>query len=188
MPKALPEHVLPLRLARQGDTLEGSVSLERMPRLATLTCENAGDTSEGGADGGAGSARFTLRFGYDDAGQARVLGRIEAQPVMLCQRCLEPMRVDLVCDVSLALVAQDTDVSTLDPGYEPLVVGESPQRLSDLIEDEIILALPNFARHQRGTCRMPAGADAADDDSAPQESRRENPFAVLKHLKSRKSS
>ncbi|MDX1434454.1 MAG: YceD family protein, partial [Gammaproteobacteria bacterium] len=138
MPKALPEHVLPLELARKGELLEGSVPLEPMARLATLLHDSAG------------SARFALRFGYDDEGQARVLGRIEAQPVMLCQRCLEPMRIELECEVSLALVPEGTDTATLDPGYEPLVVGEAPQRLSELIEDEIILALPNFARHRQG--------------------------------------
>lgn len=176
MPKAPPEQLLPLELARKGEQLEGSVPLEAMPRLATLLHDSAG------------GARFALHFGYDDEGQARVLGRIEAQPVMLCQRCLEPMRIEVACDVSLALVPEGADTSMLDPGYEPLVVGDSPQRLSDLIEDEIILALPSIARHRQGACRMPAGADAVEDTSALETPQRENPFAILKSIKSRKPS
>ena len=175
MPKAPPEHVLPLRLARAGETLEGSVALARMARLATLLHD------------GAGEARFTLRFGYDAEGQARVLGRIDAHPVMLCQRCLEPMQVDVACDVSLALVEEGADTSTLDTGYDPLVVGESPLALADLVEDEIILALPNFTRHPPGVCRMPAGSDA-DEETGDDAPRRENPFAVLKSLKTRTRS
>lgn len=175
MPNTLPEHVLPRRLALEGKTLEGSLALEGMSRLVALLHDSAG------------SARFALRFGFDDEGQARVLGRIEAQPVMLCQRCLEPLRVDVICDVSLALVPEGADTTKLDPRYEPLMVGEAPQRLSDLIEDEIILALPNFARHRRGECQMPPGADAGGDGTE-QESTRENPFSVLESLKSRKPS
>ena len=175
MPKAPPEHVLPLRLARAGERLEGVVPLDRMTRLATLLHESTGE------------ARFVLRFGYDGEGQARVLGRIDARPVMLCQRCLEPMQVEVACDVSLALLAEGADTSTLDPGYDPLVVGQSPLALADLVEDEIILALPNFARHPQGVCRMPAGADA-EDDTGGDAPRRENPFAVLKSLNTRKRS
>ena len=179
MPKALPEHVLPLRLAHKGEKLEGDVSLGRMSRLATLLHHAHGNTDESGA----GSAHVELSFGYDDEGQARITGRVEARPVMICQRCLEPMPVEVACDVSLALVVEGTDTSKLDSGYEPLVVGESPQSLADLVEDEIMLALPSIARHQPDSCRMPAGADVEDDASAPHEQRRDNPFAVLKRLK-----
>jgi uncharacterized protein len=184
MSKALPERIYPFRLARQGETLQGSVAPEQMLRLAELLHERGG------------SAEFELGFDHDDDGQARVLGRIQASVVMLCQRCLEPMRVELECEVRLALVREDSDTAALDSRYEPLKVGEEPVSLSVLVEDEILLALPNFSRHPSGTCRMPAGADdivgvqSVGDGEAAQsgESTRENPFSILKSLKSRDSS
>jgi uncharacterized protein len=184
MSKALPERVYPFRLARHGETLEGSVAPEQMPRLAELLHDRAG------------RAEFELRFGHDDEGQASMLGRIGASLVMLCQRCLEPMQVDVECEVRVALVHEDAEVAALDVRYEPLKVGEEPVSLPGLVEDELLLAVPNFSRHPRGECEVPAGADVVDD-AAPVwdgkneisgESAKENPFSILKSLKSRKPS
>lgn len=184
MPKALPEHILPIRLARRGETLEGSVAIAKMPRLAALL------------DDPSGCARFALRFGVDEVGQSCVLGRIEATLVMLCQRCLEPMRVAVECDVALALVAEGGDAASLDTRYEPLILGEAPVSLAGFVEDELILAVPGISRHASGECEMPPGADSVDDgvsDGAggavvkSGDSGKENPFSVLKSLKSRKS-
>lgn len=180
MSKALPERILPFRLARHGETLQGSVPIGQMPRLGDLLHERAG------------SAKFELRFGHDEQGQACVLGRIEASVVMLCQRCLEPMRVELASRVCLALVREDGEIAGLDARYEPLKPGEEAVLLAELVEDEVLLALPNFSTHPGGACEMPAGADAPGDaavdggDSA--DTAGENPFSILESLKSRKPS
>lgn len=184
MSKALPEHIHPFRLARQGETLQGSVPIAKMKRLADLLDEPAG------------SAEFELRFGYDDQGQACVTGRIDAGVVMICQRCLEPMQVEVSCRVCLALVREDADVAALDARYEPLKVGEEPVSVPGLVEDEVLLALPQFSRHAPGACEMPTGADALEEagtagdgrDGDSGETERENPFSILKSLKSRNSS
>ena len=184
MPKALPEHIYPLRLARQGETLAGSVALGQMPRLAAMLCESTG------------TAQLALRLARDDGGQACVCGRIDASLVVLCQRCLEPMRIDVGRDVCLALVHEDAEAAALDARYEPLLVGEQPVSLPGLIEDELILALPDFSRHPDGSCEMPPGADVVDDSARGEgdskvetsgDSGEENPFSILKTLKPRKS-
>lgn len=177
MSKALPELIHPFRLARGGETLRGSIPTGRMPRLGELLCRPCDE------------ARFELHFGFDDQGQARVLGRIEAGLVMRCQRCLEPMEVEVACPVSLALVHEDGEIAGLDADYEPLKVTDEGISLTALIEDELLLGLPSFALHPPGACEMPAGADAADASGAESGgSGRENPFSILKSLKSRESS
>ena len=181
MPKALPEHIYPLRLARRGETLSGSVELGQMPRLAALL-----HRSTGGAD-------IALRFDRDDDGQACVLGRIDAECEVLCQRCLEPMYIDVEREVSLALVHEDAEAAGLDARYDPLLVGEEPVSLPGMIEDELLLALPDFSRHPDGQCEMPPGADIVDDDARGEndgkagDSGEENPFLILQTLKPRKS-
>jgi uncharacterized protein len=183
MSKAPPEQIYPLRLARHGETLKGSVAPEQMPRLAELAEERGG------------RAQFELRFDHDEDGQACVRGHIGASLVMLCQRCLEPMHVDVECEVSVALVHEDAEAAALDIRYEPLMVGDEPVSLPRLVEDEIMLALPNFSRHPRGACEMPPGADSVDEAPPARdggrseksgESARENPFSILKSLKTRK--
>jgi uncharacterized protein len=185
MSKAPPEHVYPLRLARHGESLIGNVTLAQMARLAELL------------DEGAGRVDFELRFGRDDAGQACVLGHMVARLAVICQRCLEPMEMDVEREVRIALVRGNDEVATLDATYDPMLVGDEPVLLSGLIEDELILAMPNFSRHPRGECEMPEGADTVDftDDSAGHgdshmddtagEAGEGNPFSILESLKPR---
>lgn len=184
MSKALPEHIYPLRLARHGESLAGSMLLTQMPRIADMLCE------------GANSADFTLRFGYDGGGQACVLGHIDAKLVVLCQRCLGPMEIGVARKVHLALVGENDDLAALDAAYDPLPVGDGPVSLAGMVEDEIILAMPNFACHPRSECQMPPGADAVNviDEGAPGddvdtagESGKDNPFSILESLKPRKT-
>ncbi len=187
MSKALPEHIHPLRLVHHGESLAGSVVVEQMPRLVEMLHERA---SRG---------EFELRFGLDDGGRACVLGRIDARLVVLCQRCLKPMDIDVERDVRLALVRGNAEAAALDDTYDALLVGDEPVSLSGLLEDEIILAMPNFPRHPRGECEMPRGAVGVDhtDESGEGgkdyngdtagESGEENPFSVLKSLKPRKT-
>jgi len=185
MPKPLPERIYPHRLCRLGETLAGSMALEHMPRLAEMLHE---------ADG---RATLDLRFGRDDSGLECVRGRIDASVVVICQRCLEPMTIDIEREVSLAPVEGDDEAAALDTRYEPLLVGDEPLSLPALVEDELILALPNFSRHPRGACSMPTGADVDDGNRETQdagsespsgESGEENPFSVLQTFKSRKPS
>ena len=187
MSKAPPELLYPLRLARGRESLAGGVGTEQMRRLAEMLLE------------GAGWADFELRFGHDDGGQACVLGRIQAKLKVLCQRCLEPMDITVERQVRLALVRDDTQAAQADAGYDPLLLGDRPISLSGLVEDELILAMPNFPRHPRGECEMPRGAVGVDhtDESGEGgedhngdtagESGEENPFTVLKSLKPRKT-
>ena len=180
MSKALPAQIHPFRLALRGETLTGRVAPGKMPRLAEML--HAGD----------GHADFELRFGYDDAGQACVLGHVEAVLVVLCQRCLEPMNLHVRRPVRLALVREQGQASALDDAYEPLLVGDEALSLSGIVEDELILAMPNFSRHASGECQMPPGADVLDDHSAAHGAGHgdasgkgddDNPFSVLKELK-----
>ena len=179
MSKALPERIQPLRLAERGASLSGSVLTQQMPRLGGLL------------HGKAGQADLRLRFGRDDGGQAHVSGRIDARLAVVCQRCLEPMEIDVEREVNLVLVRDDAQAAALDAAYDPLVVGDEPIPLSGLIEDELILAMPNFSRHPRGACEMPPGADAAEDvadagnSHTAGESGEDNPFSVLESLKPR---
>lgn len=184
MSKALPERIQPLRLAERGASLSGSVTAGQMPRLSEML-----------AQGGA-RADFALRFDRDDAGASRVRGRIDAKLVVICQRCLGPMEIDIEREVHLGLVSSDAEAAALDASYDPLVIGEEPISLAGLLEDELILAMPNFSRHPRGECEMPPGADAVEaaaEDGSGQvtgdagEPGEDNPFSVLESLKSRKS-
>lgn len=184
MSKALPEHIQPLRLAERGATLEGAVPVAPMARLAEMLVQTESE------------AVFALRFERDQGGRSRVLGQVRARLVAVCQRCLAPVSLDIEREVRLGIVRDDAEAAALDSDYDPLVVGEEPLALMGLLEDELILAMPNFARHRPGECAMPAGADAVageDTENGAEDAREgrrageDSPFSVLESLKSRKS-
>lgn len=168
MLKDLPERVFPIRLARSGSTLAGRLAVHRMARLADML------------HGARSRASIDLRFGFDGTGIACVRGNIEAELDLLCQRCLNPMSILVKREMTLAIVESEDEAARVDSSYEPLLVGEEAVVLANLVEDELILSLPDFPRHPAGECVMPPGADAVQDtDPEPDE----NPFAVLQNLK-----
>ena len=125
-----------------------------------------------------GEARFELQFGRDDIGTAYVDVHVEAEPWLLCQRTLEPFRYQLNRDVRLGLITDESEEAALPPGCEPLLVGEDPVRVTDVVEDELILSLPLVA-----TCDgEPLDASFGEVGSEPEEEK-ENPFSVLAALK-----
>ena len=78
----------------------------------------------------------------------------------------------------LGIVSSEAEIDRLPDGYEPLLVAGEPISTSELIEDEVLLAVPAIPLHADGAgdCEM-----AYSNSGAAQ---RENPFAVLKQLKS----
>jgi uncharacterized protein len=136
-----------------------------MPRLRDVLCETDAD------------AEFRLAF-RRDGGRAVVTGEVRARLALPCQRCLGPLVHQVDAPVSLALVSGMDEARELPERYDPLLITEPLLRLADLIEDELLLDLPQIPMHAPEEC----GARQADTGAgrAPE---RENPFAVLAALR-----
>lgn len=183
----LPDFIDPVRLAEQQRELRGQIPLSRMHRLAS---------SLAGAEG---LVDVGLRFGIDALGVRFMTGRIHAELVVTCQRCMEAMAGPVEAEISLGLVRSDSEAERLPENYEPLLVGAEPMPLSAIIEDELILALPIVSMHAPEQCPastrpecaaddVPAeGADPEADQAADRAADRANPFAVLRALKDKGS-
>ncbi len=158
----LPERIDPWRYAREGRALEGRLPLAPMPRLRSLGVE-------------AGSMEVALAFGIDERRIPHVKGRFRARVTLICQRCLEPFELAIEQPISLGIVASEEQADGLGGAYEPLVV-KGRLSLREMLEDEVILALPIIPRHPLEAC--PARAYLDRDEAPPQ-----SPFAVLQALK-----
>jgi uncharacterized protein len=170
MSDRLPERLDPIRLADQGAELAGQVAFSTMKRLAASLHSTEG------------AAQVQLTLGVDPQWRVRYLrGRIRAELDLVCQRCLNPMRLSVDLAVSLGLVESEAEGERLPEQYDPLIVERGLMELSEVIEDELILALPIVALHA-GQCtdRLPteAGLGAAGGGAE-----RPSPFAVLDKLK-----
>jgi uncharacterized protein len=136
----LPAQIEPILLAEKGAQLVGSLPLKAMARLA-----------EASLDGG-GEVQVDLRFGHAEVGKVyEMTGRLRATVHVACQRCLEPMELPLEADVRLLLLRPGERPEGLAPEVEALVV-DKPLRLSELVEDELLLAMPMIPMHPADVC------------------------------------
>lgn len=143
MPERPAELVHPFRMARDGSSRRGEIALSLMSRLVSLLCNDQG------------AAQFELNFGLDAQSHPVVSGRIQASVELICQRCLEPMKLELELAVRLGIVRSDAEAVALPSEREPLLVEDGTVSLAALVEDELILGLPSAPLHPTGRCQPP---------------------------------
>ncbi len=166
----LPVHIDPIRFAETGRELQGRVSFSEMERLSAMLMESDGE------------AQVELSFGVDHEGIRFMQGRITADVVIQCQRCLGPLSLSISAELMLGVVSE-RDPRELPSYYEPLPVGHEPIFLRDIIEDELILSLPIVPKHAEGQCPNELRAEAGDDEKDSGGVAEGNPFAALAGLK-----
>lgn len=100
---------------------------------------------------------------------------------LVCQRCLEVYRQPLQVDRPFRFVADEAQAEAEDDDCdEDLLVMAPKLDLLDLVEDELLLALPMIPMHQ--TCPQPPAAlanAAAAGPAAADDGQRPHPFAAL---------
>lgn len=97
-----------------------------------------------------------------------------------CQRCLQQVQLDVSVDRRFRFVRSEEEAERLDEISEDDVLVLSPRLdLLDLLEDELILALPLVPKHE-GPCPAPLPVPVDDLDN---ESAAPNPFAALAALR-----
>lgn len=170
----LPVQVDPLRLAEAGRILRGRYPLRAFARLGEQLVDQDGEVE------------VELRFGTDEAGIRILAVRLQARLPLQCQRCLEPVEQGVATDTRLGIVRSDAEAERLPPDYDPLLLDEAETLfLQDVVEDELLLALPVVARHEREAC-VASHLVQPEGESEPAEEEpdeRENPFAALADLK-----
>jgi uncharacterized protein len=106
---------------------------------------------------------------------------------MVCQRCMGPVDVDLDVDQSFRFVANEAAAEAEDEeAEEDILVMSQEFNLHDLIEDEVLMALPVVPRHE--TCPVDVKLEVVDAGFETALAEKLNPFAALASLKSGKPS
>ena len=165
MPPDLQQTIEPLRLARNGKELAGRCVLRDMHRLCDLLHDTGGEVS------------YRLEFGrHEQEGFYCITGVVRANLHAVCQRCLDGMELSLDNDVALGIVRERSEAALLPAGYEPLFAGEEPVSLLELLEDELLLAMPMSPMHDPDRC------PATDILSGLKERADTGPFAKLREL------
>lgn len=128
---------------------------------------------------------YRFAFNRDIEGTRVIDGTCATQVSMVCQRCLKPVELDILGEFQLGLAFSDDEAKHLPKRYEPALMDENGNIDPwELLEDELLLALPMFANHADGECafKQPEAEVEQIDEAA---SKKDNPFDVLKQLKSK---
>lgn len=166
----LPHQLDPFRLAEMGTVIEGRLPLDQLRRLSEVLANDTGEVE------------VELRFDIDDLGVPCVNGKIKAELQLICQRCLEVYPYHVVNEVALAWVRSAVEIDKLPSRYEPYLVEAIPLMLNDVIEEELLLAIPQVPMHPEQECKAAPRSIAGNTEqqNAPV---RENPFSILAKLK-----
>ena len=174
----------PFDLATQRRTLEGRISVSTLSRLIqSLSTADAEEIGRYYVD-------YVLDFGVDEGGAPCIIGTVQTVLPIECQRCMETMEFPLSLKIRLALVKSQQAAQQLPDNYDPLLISQDEEiSVESIIEDELILALPQVAMHEikdcpKGESFLNTGDGAAENGLT---SKRENPFAVLAQLKTSQS-
>jgi uncharacterized protein len=147
---------------------EGEAFASDLPRLSDALSDIGGVAEW--------PARFDLRLGQDSESRPVALGRVALTLCLVCQRCLGEVRIPLDVPIAVALARDESQEAGLPDHLDPVVVEEDGIRPLDLVEDELLLAMPQVPLHAEGDCEPLAREFSQGPAPAPS---RVNPFAVL---------
>lgn len=167
MSQHLPDHLDPWRFADLAKRASGSYLLRDLPRLRDCLMDNAGEV------------RFDLEFSRDKQHRACLHGTVEAKLILECQRCLGSVLLPVKSEMSLAFVEGLDEANDLPDELDPQLVENGQVGFKNLVEDELLLMLPQVAMHPEGECVLAMGEKTEQSPVLV----RESPFAVLARLK-----
>jgi len=163
---ALPEEIEPFRAAEVGRSFRGDVPIAKMPRLAAELYSKSG------------LLQVEIEFLVDNRLVRSAWGAISGNIHARCQRCLGDIELPIDIGFRLGIVFSENDFDRLPEDYEPLLVTGDMMKTLDIIEDEVILALPGVLVHE--VCSTGHKNHVLDEIL---DEPRKNPFAVLEELK-----
>jgi uncharacterized protein len=172
-----------MAFAEAGADLVGELSLTTLPRLLDSLHRPLSDAPAPVARWQARGSLHTIRGGTR---QARLHLQVQASAPLECQRCLDTVDTPLEVDRQFVFAATEEAAAALDEDEEDDVLVLSRHfDLIELVEDELLLALPVVPRHAHCPRDLSPGGEVSPppDVIAPTEADRPHPFAALAALK-----
>ncbi|HYG31380.1 MAG TPA: YceD family protein [Methylophilaceae bacterium] len=154
-----------IEFARKGLEFHDTIALSQFSRLsdALASSEDKLDYKLIGYIGAEGKPGLRLS----------VQGDIQ----LTCQRCLEPLGFMMDIDSDFILVIDEGQIPSQDEegDLKDYLVASPQMSIIDLLEDELLLALPFAPKHE----------ECEDKTAMKMQTEKQSPFAVLKGLKTR---
>jgi len=170
-------------LARRDDSVKGAVALSSFKRLTLdLPRQPLVDANTALDPDQPGIVWFELSGSSQTGRRDRVWLKLQATVTLTCQRCMGEMPFDV--DEQAAFVCFATEDQALAAAHEeddplapePLVTQDALDVL-DLVQDQLILALPYVPKHDACVPTVTSAGEPIEDEPL------ESPFKALEGLK-----
>lgn len=164
----LPVLINPLSFSDKRKKISGTIEVSELTRLSNALLDSAG--------------KVEVDFSFDREGPVPTIqGNIKANLVLECQSCLKKLDWPIDNTIKLGIVQSLEQADRLASDCEPLMLESEKISFNDLIEDELLLALPDFPRHKH-QC-VDNGDEEVTVEVTTQQVKANNPFAILAKLK-----
>ena len=152
----------------QKGYFEGEIPLSELGRVGELLHSGKSDLQ---------GRKIALKFEFvsNEYEIPMLVGRLETSLELECQRCLNVLEWPMPLDFSLMIDASDELVR--DSSVDTLYSEDGFIDIVEVVEDELILAIPLVAMHEDTACSE--NWQVAESETAI----KDNPFAVLQQLK-----
>jgi uncharacterized protein len=155
------------QFSRNKERREGEFAVADFARLVEELAEPSG------------TIRWILQGGSDTLGHPQLTLSVSATVRLMCQRCLSAFPFDVASESVLVLAKDDTVADEIEAMLADdsidVIVGSKALNVLELIEDEVLLAIPLSPKH--AVCPDQIGQDVEAAASA----KRASPFEVLKN-------
>ncbi|MEC4724871.1 23S rRNA accumulation protein YceD [Shewanella sp. D64] len=169
----IPVSIDPTRAAASQLSYEGAIPSKQLKRLNELS---AGDCSD---------VVVSIECGEDIQGIVYLRGKAVTELTLNCQRCMTLYTTKVTVDFNFTPYGNGNEIDELPDAYDPIECNEIGEvRLHQLIEDELIIAMPLIPMHSDESCSK-GDQDIVVGEIEPSQEERPNPFAVLEKLKSK---
>lgn len=156
------------RLARGETEIDFDVPLAELPRLKSRIAGIGGSVQ--------GAARFGRQSGFAVA-ELSIAGKAALQ----CQRCMQAMELPIESTTRVALILAEADAAEVPEELEPVLAREGRISAGELVEEELLLALPIVPLHEElSECAVPPSVPLVGDEAPEHVTQR--PFEGLGDL------
>jgi uncharacterized protein len=141
----LPVQINHRRFVSDNAKLQGIIPLQRFERFIALVEDEAGEVEA------------QLEFKKARKHRSLVIGQLRTKVSVICQNCMAPTQIELDTELSVLVVNSEEALAQLHEDDDGLVCEDELILLVDLLEDELILALPMVGKHEEGKCQSALG-------------------------------
>jgi len=180
MSREFPDFVDPWKAADGRRTFQGTMPIKRMQRLGSLLAPESADRNDELLI--RGDAGFTARFSYDRQGLVTIRLDVEAELPLVCQRSLEPYREKVSRHSWLAVIEDVAEQELIPDMYDPVLVEHRRMALLDIVEEELLLAVPQVPRSPESRLMDISTDETAVVPSGDEKTQSYKPFAGLAGL------